>query len=132
MMRIVRRSKQKGFSYIEVLVAVSILMIAMLAILHAIALSIQQSMANKFKEEAVRIAEDRMNTIRNSNFAAIVNGNNSVTRLIGRTNRTFAVTWTVTSLTATSKVIEVTVQWPGREKEFSRTVRTTSIVSISS
>ena len=53
----------KGLSYVEVMIAVAILMIGVLAILHAVALSIEQSFVNLSKDEAAKIAESRINAL---------------------------------------------------------------------
>ena len=71
MMRTVKL-KSSGFTLVEVLVAIVFLTISMLAVLHALGLSVEHNMTNIVMDEAVRIAEQRMNELRNTPFAGLV------------------------------------------------------------
>jgi type IV pilus assembly protein PilV len=54
-------SQNKGFTLIEVLIAVVILMIGLLGLLHTVTIAVENNIANSLREEAVRIAGQRMN-----------------------------------------------------------------------
>jgi prepilin-type N-terminal cleavage/methylation domain-containing protein len=56
----VRRNK-KGFTLVEVLVAMVIILVLLLGLVQAAILSIESNLRNVFRDEAVRIAEQRMN-----------------------------------------------------------------------
>ena len=47
--------KNRGFTLVEVLVAIVILFISMMAVLHALGLSVEHNMKNIIMDEAVRI-----------------------------------------------------------------------------
>jgi type IV pilus assembly protein PilV len=117
----------KGFTLIEVLVASVILTISMLGILQAITFSMQENLNNFSRNESVRIAEQRMNELRNLSFASLATGSSTVTRSFKKFNKNFNVAWTVTSLTANSVAIQVVVSWTIRGKTNSHSV--TSIIS---
>ncbi len=114
----------KGLSYIEVMVAVVILMISVLAVLHAVALSTDQNFLNLCRHEAVKIAEAQINTLKNTAFISLVPGTSvlpTVTRNFGNHSRSFGVTSTVETLSATSSAIQVVVSWThgGRQYQYS-------------
>jgi prepilin-type N-terminal cleavage/methylation domain-containing protein len=110
-MRIAVSQKNRGFTLIEVLVAICILVIGMLAVLSALVWTMEQNLNNLSMDETVRIAEETMNGLRNSSFATLTNGNSTVTRNFRNFTRTFNVVWTVTNLSARSRTIQVVVSW---------------------
>ena len=118
----VQRSKGilsvKGLSYIEVMVAVTILMIGVLSVLHAVSLSMEQNFVNLSKDEAVKIAEARINTLKNTTFVNLANGNESVNKTFGNHSRSFGVVWTIETLSATSNAIQVVVSWTHRGRPY--------------
>ena len=110
-MRLTVSQKNRGFTLIEVLVAICILVIGMLAVLSALVTTMEQNLNNLSMDEAVRIAEETMNGLRNSSFVTLMTGNSAVTRNFRNFTRTFNVVWTVTNLSASSKTIQVVVSW---------------------
>jgi len=121
------KSDNKGFTLIEVLVASIILTIGMLGILQTITFSMQQNLNNFSREESARIAEQRMNELRNSSFISLTSGSSTVTRSFKKFAKNFNVVWTVTSLTTNSVAIQVMVSWTIRGKTYSHSI--TSIIS---
>ena len=110
-MRIAVSQKNRGFTLIEVLVAICILVIGMLAVLSALVWTMEQNLNNLSMDEAVRIAEQQMNQLRNTSFTGLTNGNLPIARNFRNFTRTFNVVWTVTNLSASSKTIQVVVSW---------------------
>ncbi len=53
------KQKNSGFTLVEVLVAIAFLTISMLAILHALGLSVEHNMKNIIMDEAVRISQNK-------------------------------------------------------------------------
>lgn len=107
--------KNSGFTLVEVLVAIAFLTISMLAILHALGLSVEHNLKNIVMDEAVRIAEQRMNELRNTPFASLTNSTSStritITRQIRNRSFTYTVDWIVENLSVDSRTIQVIVQW---------------------
>ncbi len=66
MIRPLRRNN--GFTLIEVMVAILILMVGMLGLLQAINLSMDVNLRNQVREEAVNVGEGAMNELRNKGF----------------------------------------------------------------
>jgi len=124
--RIVSRNS-KGFTIIEVLVAVCILTISMLAILEAVVIAMEHNLNNISRDESVRIAEAKMNDLRNTAFSSLANGSTSVTRNFRNLTRTFNVQWTVSNLSANSIAVQVVVNWSHRGVQRSHSI--TSVIS---
>ncbi len=121
------RSGRKGFTLVEVLVSMVVLSIAMLAVLQAMAMAMQHNLELYCRDEAVRIAEQTMNELRNSPFTAIAGGESNVTRTYKQHIRTFRVVKTITALSANSYSVQLEVYWGINAKGHSHYV--TSIIS---
>ena len=113
-MRTVKQGN-RGFTLVEVLVAIAFLTISMLAVLHALGLSVEHNMKNIVMDEAVRIAEQRMNELRNTPITSLTSSTSStritITRQIRNKSFTYTVDWIVENLSADSRTIQVIVQW---------------------
>lgn len=118
---------KKGFTLIEVLVAICILSISMLAILEAVVITMEHNLNNVSRDESVRIAEAKMNELRNTAFSTLASGSSNVTRNFRNFTRTFNVQWTINNLSANSIAIVVMVTWTHRGIQHTHSV--TSMVS---
>lgn len=126
-MRTTAKSNSKGFTFVEVLVALAILLISMVGILEAMVIAMQQNLENYSRDEAVRIAEQAMNESRNSSFAGLSNGTYAVSRKYKQFTRTFNVNRTVTNLSPDSRAVELQVSWTIKGKTHNHSL--TSIIS---
>ena len=126
MKAIVQRNK-KGFTLIETLIAVSILTIAMLAILNTIVISFQYGMRNSIRNEAVKMAEKKMNELRNTAFISLASSSSTEARTFRNLTVTYTQQWTVSVLSANSTAIDVSVSWTYMGQSYSHS--TASIVS---
>jgi prepilin-type N-terminal cleavage/methylation domain-containing protein len=69
---IVKFSKRsQGFSIIEILIALAILLIVMLALFEAATLYIKQNMDNILRDEAVRVTQDVLYNLRSQDYSVI-------------------------------------------------------------
>lgn len=104
-------SNSRGFTLVEVLVALVILSIAMLAVLDAMAVAMQHNLQNYCRDEAVRIGEQEMNMVRNLDFGALANDDHEVKRTYKKFERTFRVIRTVSELSGNSRTVQLQVYW---------------------
>ena len=109
------------------MVAIAILMISMLAVLHALGLSVEHNMKNLLMDEAVRISEETMNERRNEAFSALVNGSATKSRRFRNIPVSFNTDWVIQNLSANSRAIQIVVRWTW--KGIAHSHSTTSIVS---
>lgn len=118
-----------GFTLVEVLIALVVLLLVSLALLQTAMLSIENNMINVLRDEAVGIAEMRMNEVRNTSFGSLVEGTStdSVTRnLRNITSFSYNVTRTISDLNVDNKQVNITVGWTWKGQDYTHTI--TSIV----
>jgi type IV pilus assembly protein PilV len=124
----IARKRDKGFTLIEVMVAMLILLISMMALLWALSIAVEHNLKNQMMDEAVRIAEDRMNTLRGAAFAGLSDGSAVVARSFRNFAVQFTVRWTVENLsTNNSRALRVVVTWNWKGMDHQHAI--TSIVS---
>lgn len=121
------RFNSKGFTFVEVLVALVILMVAMLGILQVMVMAMQQNLEIYSRDEAVRIAEQTMNELRNSSFTGLNNATYNVSRRYKQFTRTFNVNRTVSALSSDSRSVELRVSWTINGKTHNHSI--TSLIS---
>jgi type IV pilus assembly protein PilV len=102
----------KGFTLIEVLIALFILVVGMLALLNAVAVSIEHNLINVLRDEAVKIAEQKMNEEKASALAVKAWTCGEVQRSIRNVaTMGFNVCSRVANPAANTWLIEVAVGW---------------------
>jgi type IV pilus assembly protein PilV len=108
-------SNKKGFTLIELLVAMLIMSIGLMALLDGITNYYRINMENQMRNEAMRIGEATLETLRNSQFSQVQTQTvvipGTQTRGIRNLNITYTVTWTPISLSANSVAVQVAVVW---------------------
>ena len=104
---------KKGLTLVEVMIALVVLLIVSLALMQTALVSIDSNMTNVLRDEAVNIAEMRMNEARNMPFNNLVGTSNATVLRNFRNiaNFQYAVTRTVTDLNSDNKQIEIRVTW---------------------
>lgn len=65
----------KGFTLVEVMIALTILLFVFLALMQTALVSIDSNMRNLLRDEAIAIAEERMSQARNITLASLVSDN---------------------------------------------------------
>jgi type IV pilus assembly protein PilV len=105
---------KKGLTLVEVMIALVVLLVVSLALMQTALVSINANMTNVLRDEAVSIAEMRMNEARNIPFDNLVAGASGET--VSRDFRNIAnfqytVTRMVTDLNSDNKQIEIRVAW---------------------
>jgi prepilin-type N-terminal cleavage/methylation domain-containing protein len=106
-----RYNNRKGFSLIELMVAMAILFISMTAILDFIVQYHRINLENTMRNEAMRIAEARIENLRNSDFSLLASGTEPAPRTIRNLTVNYQVAWTISPLSANSTAIQVNVIW---------------------
>lgn len=114
--------QQDGFTLVEVLVAIVILMVGLLGMFQSINLALNQNLQNQLRHKAVSIAEEQLNEIKGRSFENISgNTKKSVPVPMGATFSNFSVERKVADLAATdskTKQISVRVWWRYRGKGY--------------
>ena len=125
----------KGMTLIEMLIALMLLLITSLAMMQTSLLAIQTNLANSLRDEAVNVAEERMNDLRNEPFTttplftsdALLSGTTTttVTRKIRASSVPFDVRRTVApDIDANTKQVSVTVAWSYKNVPYTHSITT--------
>jgi|Deesub1362A_J573_1020465.scaffolds.fasta_scaffold28121_2 prepilin-type N-terminal cleavage/methylation domain-containing protein len=133
---------REGFTLIEVLFALSIILITMLGLYKVTEMSMMTNMKNVIRDEGVKVAQEVINRIKAIPFDSITPASsspgsqwstNDLNNNIGystviRNFRQFSVTYTlavtVTDYSDEIKQIDVTVTWPYKGVSYSHTIST--------
>lgn len=121
---------KRGFTLVEVVVAVAILMVGLLGLLESINIATANNVRNSMRMEAVRIGDQQLNAARALPFDNITSHPTVRTTTAGlrSINKPFSYQRTVTNLPAggspTSKQILITVTWDFKGKTYTHMVNT--------
>lgn len=126
---------KKGVTLIELMVSLVILLVVSLAFMQTALLGTSTNVANQIRDEAVTVAEMRMNQLRSLPFTdtttnpyLVAPGNNPVEVVVQRKFRGFSVNYTptrtITNISTDAKQITVTVSWSYRGKTYSHGIMT--------
>jgi len=99
-----------GFTLVEVMVAFSIILVGLLALLQSVNLAIEYNLKNQQRDEVVRVAEDVMSDMRTQSFGTTFNLYTTVPSRMRSMNRRYSVRRTVTAV-GSSKQYVVDVRW---------------------
>lgn len=101
---------KKGISLVEVMIALVVLLLVSLALMQTAMVSIDANMKNVLRDEAVGIAEMRMNEARNTPFDSLVSDGADIpiTRNIRSiTNFPYTTRMTVTNLNTDNRQVDI-------------------------
>ena len=112
-------SKNSGFTLVEVMIAVFILMVGLLALLQSVNVAISQNLVNTLRDEGVSIAEQKMNEAKSIPFDSMTGASTTytVTRQVRSTSRDYTVIRKITSFSSTKK-IQVLVNWTFKGSQY--------------
>jgi len=127
-------NKNSGFTLVEFLVAILILMVGLLGLLQTVNLALNKNMETAFRNEALSLADEQMMQIRVKPFlcisATVAHPPNilpSPVRDIQGLSKEYTVQKIVAAPTAYSKEITINVGWDYKGKNYSHSI--SSVVS---
>jgi len=105
-MTISRLRKSQGFTLIEIMIAIFLLVVAMLGVISVTVMVIKGNAFSKTMTTATTLAADKMEELKNTAYASVVSGNDTQETLYTRT-------WAVTDNSPATgmKTVVVTVAW---------------------
>jgi type IV pilus assembly protein PilV len=110
-------SNQNGFSLIEILIAMGILALAMLAAASMQFSSIRNNASGNMTTQANMLAKAQMEVLKNtSDITTLTDGFENNIDADGQPGGIYNRSWTVANLGTTARRITVTVQWSKRGK----------------
>ena len=96
---------------VEVLVSLAIVFIIFLGLSASGLIVLNENVKTDLRDEAVSVADNAVQSARNTPFATLGNDNMSVVRPIRNMDRSFTVTRTVTNLDTESRQVTIRVGW---------------------
>jgi type IV pilus assembly protein PilV len=117
----------KGLTLVEVMIALVVLLLVSLALMQTALVSIDANMTNILRDEAVSIAETRMNQARNVPFDTLVSDGadipiaRNVRNIIGFT---YATRMTVNNLNIDNRQVDITVGWAWKGQNYTHNITT--------
>jgi len=106
-------ARAKGFMLVEVMAALALLGIAFAGLTPLVIATLRGVDQARRVTTASEFARDKVEDIRNTPFAAVASGSDTVTE--GGTGATYARTWTsAAGPSANTKLVTVTVSWTAR------------------
>ena len=115
-----------GFTLIEVLIAILIMMVGMIGILQSLNLAMENNLKNQMRDQGVHVGEMVLNEMRGQAFddtAAFYNQTTIPMGIRGIPSR-FTVDRTVIPLGSDTKQYDVTVKWTYKGRPFQNQVVT--------
>jgi type IV pilus assembly protein PilV len=119
--------RSKGFSLVEVMIALLILAIALLALAGLMVTTTRNSSFGGHMTEASTFAQDRLEQLRVSPWAGVASGNDTIQ---GSTGITYTRTWTVTPNTnGDQRWVSITLTWTDPTKNSNHSMRLLSVIA---
>ncbi len=118
---------KRGMTLIEIMIAVVLLAIVAVALLQSSIVVMNNNIKNELRDEAVNVAEQRMNEIRNIPFADLATGPTSTTitrNIRGMINFPFTATLTPNVIDTNSKQETILITWTYRGLPYNHSVST--------
>jgi type IV pilus assembly protein PilV len=114
--------RQGGFTLIEVMVSIIILMVGLLGMFQAVNLALNKNLENQLRQKAVAVAEQQLNSLKGRAFSNITGNTSSFVRV--GTNSVFkniSVRRQITDLAVTNsktKQVSIRVWWNYRGRPY--------------
>jgi type IV pilus assembly protein PilV len=116
---------KKGVTLIEMMIALVILLVVSLALMQTAIIGMNVNLQNVLRDEAVNIAEMRMNQLRSLPFELVTAGTETP---VARNFRGFTETYnparTISTINANSKQIAIMVSWTYRGQTYNHGITT--------
>jgi type IV pilus assembly protein PilV len=129
MERIAVLNNKRGMSLIEVMIALLILMVVSMALLQSALLGMRENLRNAVRDEAVNIADQKMNELRSTPTASIALGtlvDAAIPRKFRASTTSFTPTRTVTQVGSdpSTKQVTMAVTWVFSGQTYTHSVTT--------
>ncbi|MBF0339263.1 MAG: prepilin-type N-terminal cleavage/methylation domain-containing protein [Nitrospirae bacterium] len=121
----------KGFTLVEALVSMVILLFVMVALLQTVTVASNVTYKNELRDEVTKIVKEELEATRDANFDGVLTGTcekctspNTYTRQFKNASINFGIVKTVTVLDANNKRVDITVTWVFKGETMNYTVNT--------
>lgn len=105
------KAGDRGFTLIEVLMAMLVLTVGLLGLLQSVNISYEHNLRKRLREEAVVLAEEHLNDLRVKKALASFTTFTTATRVMGGVTKSFAVTRSSLPVAGDTVKLTVAVRW---------------------
>ena len=118
-------ANRSGFTLIEVLVAMVIMMVGLLGLLQSINIAMDHNVRNRLREEATNVGERIMNEYRARPFTSLSAGSITVPSKMQGFAKSYNVNYTATGVggSTDSRELEVVVTWSYKNTQIQHRVK---------
>ena len=109
--------KSKGFTLIEVMLALTVMAIAFIALCGLHLTSFKTDIRNRDETRALLMANQKLEELRSQTYSSVFGGEDTTS------SAPFNIIWTANTIEPWQKVIFVTVSWPERIKSMDGSVQ---------
>lgn len=122
---------KRGVTLIEMMISLVIIMIVSLALMQTALVGIRTNVQNSMRDEAVSVAEERMNDLRSRMFSESLTHSDldqgekalpDVSKQLRGATIVYKTTQTISDINTTTKQVSVSVQWNYRGKSFTHSI----------
>lgn len=131
---------KKGLTLIEVIISLAVLLIVFLGMMQTVAISVNFNVKNTLRDEAVKIAEERMNALKSTSFSdAILNTTggayvlddvdpntigvqSTVTRSFRNFDIVFTSTKRVEDINTDNKRVNIRISWAWKAENYTHEI----------
>jgi prepilin-type N-terminal cleavage/methylation domain-containing protein len=124
-------SNKHGFTLVEVLVTLLILAVGMLASMVGIMKALDHSLMSEMRNDAIKIAQEQQEAVRNMNYNAIpqIPASQTIWRQVRKTSIPYTVTCTLpptppSAFGLGARAVDFNVQWTFKNTNYSCDLRT--------
>lgn len=112
MLRQILLHNKSGFTLVELIVAMGIMLVGLLGLLQSVNIALEYNLRNQMRNEVVRVAQDAMNDMRSKAFGTASSTTTLVPTALRNISRNYTVKRTVTPTgTGISNKYQVDVKW---------------------
>jgi type IV pilus assembly protein PilV len=118
-------SDNNGFTLIEFLVAIVIIMVGLLGLLQTVNIGLQYNHENQFRQEATMLADEQISLAKLIPYNDLATDATAVSRKVYNGYANYSVTRTVSEVGASSaitKSIDVSISWKFKGKRYTHAV----------
>ena len=115
---------KSGFTLVELLVAILIMMVGLLGLLQSVNIALEYNLKNQMRNEVVRVAQDSMNLMRSRPYDSIFNPITTIPTSLRNINRTYTVKRSVETVSDNSIKYQVDVVWAYKNISTTQSVMT--------
>lgn len=113
-----------GFTLVEVLVAIVIMVVGLLGLLEAVNVAMEHNLRNQLRDQSVYVGEKILNDMRGQQFDSTFTNHTTIPMSLRGVSKKFTVDTTTIPLGVDTKQYQVVVKWTYKNRDYQNQVVT--------